>query len=234
MGRCRLDRFCTYELPEFSNHAEAILQMRFKLGDGDDFSTVLGLAQHHGLPTPMLDWTGSPYVAAFFAFSDAVDSLGTRPNSTHVRVYALNRKFVDALKFPVVSLPQVSPYVAYLNVSARLNPRLYAQRGQFLVTNVLELETHLIKAQAHIGEQFLFAADVPISCASEALEDLQFMGLSAAALFPGLDGVCRMMRHQMTFRRPQIKPAEAAAHQNLLSGPSVDHQGPVREDQDNL
>lgn len=93
-GRHRLERYCDEPLVTFRGHAEAVLGMRFDMSDGDDYATLLGLAQHHGLPTPLLDWTTSPYIAAFFAFSDAIDSLETRPNESHVRIYGLTRDFV--------------------------------------------------------------------------------------------------------------------------------------------
>jgi hypothetical protein len=38
-----------------------------------------------------------------------------------------------------------------------------------MVTNLVEIEDFIGFAESKAGEQFLFAADVPISCAAEAL-----------------------------------------------------------------
>lgn len=206
-GLQRIERFVAGNglLASFKAHAEAVLNERFNTNDGEEFATLLGLAQHHGLPTPMLDWTGSPYIAAFFAFADYVQEAASRSHVEYVRIFALARTFIELNSPALVNLAQVRPYVECLQVAPRKNPRLYAQRGQFLVTNVDDLETFLLAIEQHTGGKILRCADLPVKCASDALEDLEFMGLSAAALFPGLDGICRMLRHQINYRRPPLK-----------------------------
>jgi hypothetical protein len=199
IGRTRLERYCEKELPVFASHAEALLGNRLDLQDANDYAVVLGLARHHGLPTPIMDWTMSPYIAAFFAFSDALDGAGSQ-TSTHVRILALSGEFIAARSPPTVILPYIRPYFLGITISLIHNPRLQAQQGRFLVTNVRDLEWHVRAAEVLAGKRILFAADVPRSCAVEALEDLSYMGLTAATMFPGLDGVSKMMRHQMSFK----------------------------------
>ena len=218
-GRTQLGRYCAETLPLFHSHVEAVTNRRLNQGDSADFSTLLGLAQHHGLPTPLLDWTDSPYIAAFFAFSDALENRSVRSITTRVRVYALTRPFIERFSPRIVTLPFLEPYVCFLQVSPRDNPRLYAQQGRFLVSNIGNIEQFICNIERHFETRYLLAAEIPVAFASEALEDLAFMGVTAASLFPGLDGVCRMMRHSMAFRREAL-PVPAKPIEGMGSGAS--------------
>jgi hypothetical protein len=214
-GRCRIERYCSETLQQFHLQAEAALNLRLDMNDGGDYAVVLGLGQHHGLPTPLLDWTESPYIAAFFAFADALESAAFRSEATHVRIFGLTRKFLNKESPPNVILPYFKPYACALEIAPRHNQRLQVQQGRFLVTNVVDLERYFCKLEDKTSDKLLHAIDIPISVASEALEDLAFMGVTAASMFPGLDGICRKLRHQMTFIGKPISEAGKPAGESV-------------------
>jgi hypothetical protein len=194
-GRTRLERYVDHTIQQFRLHAEVALDREFSLENPNEYATLLGLAQHHGLPTPLLDITDSPYVAAYFAFSDAVEN--KRPQGSFVRIYAVSDKYLSSKSTNSLALAAGKPYIKPLSVSPRHNPRLYAQQGRFLVTNLVDVEAFLLAESTARPQPILFAADIPTSCAFEALQDLKYMGLTAGSLFPGLDGISRMIKQMM-------------------------------------
>jgi hypothetical protein len=62
------------------------------LVQSDEEDELWAVGQHHGLMTPLLDWTHSPYVALFFAFS--VEDSEEEKENPYRAVYVLNKTFI--------------------------------------------------------------------------------------------------------------------------------------------
>ncbi|MCI3207856.1 MULTISPECIES: FRG domain-containing protein [Pandoraea] len=162
----------------------------------------LGLMQHHGAPTRLLDFTKSPFVAAFFALEratsdSAIFALNTpalyddRARPRHAEW--LTRDTID----PRVKGNMEKYFlgndneVVWFGEPEEMDGRLIAQSGTLVVPGVIDRPLHRILDGYDSEEPLLRKIVLPVALRADAMKWLYRMNITNASLFPDLDGLAR-------------------------------------------
>jgi hypothetical protein len=178
----------------------------------------LSLLQHYGTPTRLIDFTESPYVAAYFAFQDEESE-----KSESVAIWCVNRiRFYQAALYYLneqlkITIERAESVEYLFNESCFEKLFLQSQNGvtincvmPFDLANanqrqLLQQSIFVVamNPQKKFGDQLSFLdyqakpimtmLTIPSKERKVALRDLIKMNITHATLFPGIDGFARSL-----------------------------------------
>lgn len=172
----------------------------------------LALMQHHGAPTRLLDFSRSPFIAAYFAFELSLPHI-----DRYLSIWAFNTNFIRLRALEILQ----SQFAAELEQSGnrindilfekiffqnnrslifpvepfRMNRRYSLQQSIFVSTgNSYEPFMKQLEFLKDDMEKAVVKLELPTVLQKEVLRDLLKMNLNRASLFPDLDGYAASLR----------------------------------------
>lgn len=149
----------------------------------DEDNELWAFGQHHGLATPLLDWTKSPFVALFFAFADP-DFSYEDPNPSRA-IFVINKTALEELDETLIVQPLRNDHTRLVNQAGLFT--LSPLGSDTLATRILNLlsdsQTVDMDSPEEVG-RFIFKIHVPNEERRECLSMLRKMNIHHGSLFP--------------------------------------------------
>jgi hypothetical protein len=191
----------------------------------DDISSWHALMQHFNAPTPLMDWTKSPFVAAYLALDDQATDRRPAEDDPHSTVWAIDLNWLGEKReqlFKAITdsselLRNSAPTVVRINPPMS-NPRLFAQQGVFLAKLYDEasfgqlLMTMMLRPDV-TDKPVIRRIEIGNTIRIPFLKRLRSINIHRASLFPGLDGLGALLKHDL-----ELTKSGGSYHTRFLPG----------------
>lgn len=159
----------------------------------------LFLMQHHRLPTRLLDWTEAPFVAAYFACSEAPNSDGAL---WILNPFGLNNAQIGKPVIAGTNTQEVKPLIdaAFNDSEINQNKVLAIVADEVDLRMLTQLSAFTIHQKGATLEQtsgpvnYLQKVTIPSVSKPQILKDLDALGIRLPNLFPDLDHLAEYVR----------------------------------------
>lgn len=200
-----------YAKREFFSQAHLSLSANLMSVTKDDLESWM-LMQHHHAPTRLLDWTLSPYVAAYYACRENVEEDGAvwllHGGFLHQEMRKIyNVEHVPPTTYPnnFFTEPDSTAEVFFANPKTKTD-RMAAQQGIFTVCrNISGIQHDIISNACKEEPVFLRKVIIPSDQKVEFLRKLHAMNITANSLFPGLDGLGQSVKELVLLNAHKMK-----------------------------
>lgn len=176
----------TWDIPtpqEYDKWLEEKDTLTFFNMPGYDYLAYL---RHHGFPSPFLDWTASPYIAAFFAFNDCVPT-----NNELVSIYCY-LEYASVGKTRSSNQPNIYVFGPYIKVHKRhvLQQSRYSicveEDGSFVQ---IYANHKSVLTKENDRQDRLWKFNIPSTERNQALKSLNKMNINSYSLFGSEDSL---------------------------------------------
>lgn len=157
---------------------------------------LLALAQHHGLPTRLLDWTYHALVALWFAVErPAQKNDKDEFENGVVWILAAN---VEDFRTDTEKTDPLSNKITKIFRSSVVSRRISAQAGVFTIHKINENDK-ILKFETHADfKTKLTKALIPASEFASIRKQLNVLGVNNSTVYPDIDGFCKHLERRFS------------------------------------